>query len=192
MAATHTPLKGGPSSGHTRAVTCSERGGGRSRVSAPVGGMASPAPRLSSRHGVSADRPEAGRQLWAVLPRARGPREEDQPHGLSWRNAAVTRVTQKSQAAPWTLSLSVAPHGGRWRAERAAPGRPRRRHRRDSGAHSPARGPRARGRSRGCAGRLGSVSPGPAHRGCSSGPLLAGGALVARPDPTRSLRNRGR
>lgn len=130
-------------------------------MSTPVGEVGvschpaqSPAHRGHSRRGASAHRPEVERRLWAVLPGALGPGEQDQPHSLAWRDAAVTRA-QKSQAVPWTLSLRTTLRGGGRRAERIARGQCDS----DGGAHRPARDPRARGRSAEACGCLDPLRP---------------------------------
>lgn len=130
MVATHTPP---PKEDHPAATPVQSR-----VLSVVEAGVGCPLP-WGAGDGVScppAQRPHTGaahdrsqrRQarggVWAVLPRARGPREEDQPHGLAWRDVAVTRLMQKSQAVPWTLSFSVTLRRGGWRAEQTDPGCP--------------------------------------------------------------------
>ena len=98
MVATHTPP---PKEDHPLATPVQSRV--LSVVEAGVGcplpwgaGTASPVPQRRDRTQgpltTGSQRRQARGGVWAVLPRAQGPGEEDQPHGLAWRDAAVTRA----------------------------------------------------------------------------------------------------
>lgn len=145
-------------------------------MSTPVGGiwrLLSP----GSAHIWSERRQaQGGETVWAVHPRARGPRKRTNPMAFPEECAVVTRGHPEEPGCPG-LPPSADTHGGRGGGKSEQP----------PGAcgggtggqwrAQPCQGPRARGQGA-AAGRsaLTLCPPGPAHRGRSLWPLLAGGA----------------